>query len=361
MRRQNLLCLVPLIASLTACYESGSVLDRQDAGRDEDAHVATDEDAGGDVDEDAGHDPDGGTPQAVECPAFDVRFHLCQDCEPSERAYWDGSRCVLHPNACGCEGADCGRLYESEAECQAAHASCPSSLCEATFGDWVDVGGSCPIRCGYEDDDTLSLCVGDPQCNCGAGRTFVDGVGCTADASCGLGDLCRATGGHPLTGDREDACSRHAVCGAIPGGCLETSMEASATACNCGPAMAFDPENGCVPDERCGTPWETEDAVCHFSGHVVGEPCMPSYCGFESPFFCEHPTCSCGEYEIFDPYRGCVWSPECRVRLRGTLCGEGGSCDDGLACCNGVCVTACDACDSDCDPITQCSTKPSET
>lgn len=165
-----------------------------------------------------------------------------------------------------------------------------------------------------------------------------------------MGELCLASGGH-LTN-----CSAHSTCGINTAECTTVVALSQATACDCGPAMRFEEGAGCVPDDSCGTGFELHAAVCAFSGHTMTAECEPTHCGNRSPLFCAAPACECGDHEVFDPHRGCVWSPECRVRMNGQACGEDiGDCADGLACCGGTCVASCyPACGASCDGFTGC-------
>ena len=79
-------------------------------------------------------------------------------------------------------------------------------LCEGTAGTWDE--GSC----GHYSCGMPPLCDAIiPGCNCGTGRNFVPGTGCADDAACTCADdecLCENTGG-----TWDDGACGHYVCG----------------------------------------------------------------------------------------------------------------------------------------------------
>lgn len=117
--------------------------------------------------------------------------------------------------------------------------SCSEScLCESTGGTW-DEGTCGHYMCG--DPNPCEAII--PGCDCGAGRSFADGVGCAADAACECMDeecLCESTGG---TWD-ESACG-HYSCG-LPNECA-----AIIPGCDCGSDSTFVDGAGCAADPSC--------------------------------------------------------------------------------------------------------------
>lgn len=106
---------------------------------------------------------------------------------------WTGSTCE-QLGGCSCEGADCGALYETDAECRAAHEGCeraPGGACGGEAGDvcrpdeWCDFED--PHVCG--GDDGSGVCaprplgctdIDDPACGCD-GETYPNA--CDAQAA----------------------------------------------------------------------------------------------------------------------------------------------------------------------------------
>ena len=299
---------------------------------------------------------------AAECPsarcdAPDVAFDVCGGCDDAPAGfYWDGAGCVsAGSQSCECVGADCAttQLYPTASECEAAHGDCHAALCEATGGTWDDMLGAPAYRCGRAETEA-SVLPG-PSCDCGPGRTFVAGSGCADDASCGVGDLCAATGGFPIVCDTSPACGvNDALCSGL------RVRPSEGTACDCGPASVFDPVRGCEAREACAREGLTRE-VCLWSGGTFDAQCAPTDCGRESAAACAVPACRCGALEIFDPALGCVRSLSCQERFETEACealddGRFTYCAEGSACCGGACVDDCrDACDPACDGATGCA------
>ena len=205
-------------------------------------------------------------------------------------------------------------------------------LCETTGGRWLDVPPH--SICGHHvcGRPRPTLCESPfAGCDCGPGRSFVEGLGCDEDPSCTRRDLCLATGGRIALCDY--------ACGEPPDAC-------AGNGCNCGPEMTFDPEEGCV-EAACGFA-DTGRALCQHSGGTwrIG-PCCPTHCGQHCPDACVSEACECGRFEVFDPLRGCVESPVCFTREAGETCGDDEGCTAGLACCDGTCSAPC--CGPGCD------------
>lgn len=332
---------------------SGEVLGTEDGGPTPDGAIERD----GGID--GGPGGDAGVPEA--CEGFpDVSFDRCGSCDDAPGGfYWDGARCVsAGAMQCPCVGAGCDALerYGSEEACETAHAACDARLCETSGGTWEDLIGSCGYACGIERPglrrrglDPVPCASPGPACDCGPGRTFEPGTGCVDDPSCSEATVCVASGG------RMTDCDAHPSCGALGDGCGPVSFVDDYESCDCGPAMRFDPAEGCVEDTACEA---SPDEVCEWSGHEMTALCAPTRCGRPSPLACAQPACECGDLEVFDPLRGCVRSVECRDRLLGESCTDdgalGGVCVEGV-CCSGRCVAPCyPACGASCDGASGC-------
>jgi hypothetical protein len=127
----------------------------------------------------------------------------------------------------------------------AAHASCESSMCRATGGQWLWWSGGCAhYQCGTPID---ALCAESRAvCDCGAHRSFDPARGgCYDDDSCPIAEpisreeLCAVTGGS------WEAICCDAECG-VPCGDACTAL-----ACNCGPGRVFEEARGCIESARC--------------------------------------------------------------------------------------------------------------
>lgn len=207
------------------------------------------------------------------CAADDARAVTCPAalCDGPDSYAWDGERC-LRIDCGACEGADCGVLTHSLTECEAAHSGCVPQQCRATGGEWLFFTEECEhYVCGQPQ---LASCeVGMPVCNCGSGRSWVDGVGCAADPGCPEVDplpsdvLCASTGGTWTDGI---CCST--TCGRF------CDLDCAAPGCVCGAMEVFDSIRGCVRAAQC---FERE----------VGETCgaMRTRCG-DGLICCQHCT-----------------------------------------------------------------------
>ena len=181
-------------------------------------------------------------------------------------------------------------------------------LCMETGGDWL------PETCGHWECGLQPGCRAIiPGCNCGLGRTFVEGEGCQFDLSCERNDeLCEDTGG---TWD-ENSCG-HYVCGEFP----PVDCDGPEPGCDCGPCGAFEDGQGCVENPECGC---DEESLCgDTGGDWLEATCGHYICGVEPPIDClvPVPACDCGDDSIFDPVHGCVTDPSC---TGGELCIETG-------------------------------------
>lgn len=249
LRSPRLLAAGALALLLPACTDSheanGDTGTRTDAGTPEDAPVVyIDICSCGDA-----------PPPPSSCEAQDARELTCPAgiCDGLDSWAWDGERCRFI--SCGtCEGADCGALPHTREACESAHASCVPALCRDTGGEWLFHTEECEhYVCGLPQPATCL--IGMPVCDCGSGRGFVDGVGCTEIEGCPEVDplpaetLCGDSGGTWTPG----ICC-HTSCGVF---CDE---DCAAPACVCGPLETFDSERGCVDDVLCHT--RTVDQTC---------------------------------------------------------------------------------------------------
>jgi len=194
-------------------------------------------------------------PPPPSCNPQDARPITCPAgiCDGLDSWAWDGERCELI--SCGtCEGAECGTLPHSEAECLSAHANCEPALCRDTGGEWLFHTEECEhYRCGRPQPATCL--VGRPVCDCGGGRAFFEELGCVEIDGCPEVDplppetVCADSGGTWMTG----------IC--CPTSCgVFCDEDCASPACACGPLQTFDGERGCVDDVICHT--RTVDQTC---------------------------------------------------------------------------------------------------
>ncbi len=277
----------------------------------------------------------------------------CVDCDAVWPMgwFWSGAGC-FELVGCLCAGEGCAGGYDTREACEAGHAGCEPMLCDATGGVWVQ-GSSC-VTCGH------FVCGAPPPerccsdgCDCGPGRTFVEGTGCATDPSCTDEELCRATHG---TWYGEDPCGPcgHYHCGQPSG------LPCCAPGCDCGQSRVFDESQGCVVAEECGP---THDDLCTTTGGTFhpADPCGPCgdyTCGEPSYDDCCDAGCDCGAYRVYDPLAGCVYSDACFDRDEWESCtgyAAGSTCRSGLVCCSAAgamdlkrCMTPCCASDPWC-------------
>jgi len=147
---------------------------------------------------------------------------------------------------------------------------------------WAEECGH--FRCG---GPVLATClVGSPVCDCGAGRSFVEGLGCMDDPGCAVVDplppetLCSTTGG-----------TWAATC--CPSVCGEACLaDCAAMACTCGPLEVFDPVRGCVVGARCVERMAGE--TCEGTARCGGGALCCQHCGGAGCFgppTCQPPVC----------------------------------------------------------------------
>lgn len=113
-------------------------------------------------------------------------------------ARWNGSACELM-GGCDCVGADCGSTYDTQAECEAAHAGCASCAaidargegpCEAILG-WGWDGTSCTALSGCECVGTECAALHSEPALCEtAHRHCLELPTCTSNAECADTEFC---------------------------------------------------------------------------------------------------------------------------------------------------------------------------
>lgn len=272
-----------VLAALAGCSDShGRVLPR-DGGRpwEPDSSVPRDS---GPLPVDAGSPLDAG-PRGS-CDPEDARAAVCPEllCDGLPTWHWNGDSCV--PIECGaCEGSDCADAPRSQAECEAAHATCEAALCERTGGEWLWWAEECGhYECGVPPP---ALClVGMPTCQCGDRQRFDPTLGCV-DTECPEVDplppdeLCRSTGG----------TWGNFCCNSVCGQYCEAAC--AAMACHCpGETEVFDSIRGCVQGHEC---FERElGERCHprarcEAGTICCDRCGGAGCEGEPR--CVVPTC----------------------------------------------------------------------
>lgn len=153
---------------------------------------------------------------------------------------WDGSDCV--ESQCSCTGPDCAFAYGDRGACEADHAMCAPSRCEATGGVWVSPNRrycASPV-CG---DDT-SACTEFPTavCHCGLNALYDARNGCVT-SFCGDRlntdqERCTKSGGTWGT-----FCT-HSHCGEAPDPCVDM-------ACRCADDEVWSEVAGCVVSAEC--------------------------------------------------------------------------------------------------------------
>ena len=152
------------------------------------------------------------------------------------------------------------------------------AVCEQTDGTWVeDACGH--YQCGNPPDCTAVI----PGCDCGLGKTFVDGGGCRDDATCQHPKeqvMCEDTGGV-----WDMATCGHYQCG------LPQDCQSAVPGCDCGPFENFDLDQGCVADpDTCGagSPLDAGE-TCDESADTCGAGLACCYpCGVQGcDFTCE--------------------------------------------------------------------------
>ena len=187
------------------------------------------------------HTPDGNVADAACCAPY--------DCDPAHPL------CDRIPPACPAGqtatvvGACWGPCVDSALCAPAGNAG----LCAASGGRW-DAGSCGNYRCGVPPDCVAVI----PGCDCGPGRNFLDGVGCTDDPSCpgALGQPCDPA--NPL-------CLAGLICLARGGGDFGTCSEP-----------------GCVSDDQCGA-----GLKCCYPCGIQGcvNACIPPDANGQCPLF----------------------------------------------------------------------------
>lgn len=269
-----------------------------------------------------------------DCEPQAVSDDLCLDCtaEVFLGAFWDGRAC-FELHGCRCEGDGCALPFRSLEECEVFHETCPAAVCAASGGRWFpEQFGGCGFACGGPRDVDCYAPFAD--CLCPAGQTFDADAGCAPDPGCTGRELCFATRGiwHPAA-----ECFCGFSCGE-PGDC-----DACVDSCDCGPARTFVPGVGCRVDASCTPEWGVD--LCTSTGGTwhdcgPGDPwcsCGDYHCGrpnVTEP--CVMPGCDCGAGANFGS-EGCVPDDACFFGTEGQECTgwgrEASSCRPGLTCC----------------------------
>lgn len=279
------------------------------------------------------------------CRPQQIALDMCiNECPMRETGYlWDGKNCIEF-SACGCTGQDCEKLYSSQEECEILHQSCDSTLCIKTGGMWFsEKAGLCGFTCGMPAP--IDCLQPEGSCNCGAGKTFLSPEGCVDDETCGMRELCLATGGRFYPASE---CFCGFECGSpLPcGACLDS--------CDCGPGRNYLEGSGCVTDENC--PPATDEQICTFTGGIWHEDdsCGNYHCGIPNYMEpCIAPGCDCGFLSNFDPETGCHYDASCVDKYEGQDCwgyGHSSSCREGLVCCPFISPGGVARCENPCCP-----------
>ena len=147
-----------------------------------------------------------------------------------------------------------------------------------------------------------------------------------AHAGCAA-SLCRATAGEWLFFAEE---CEHYVCG-FP---RPATCEVGGPVCDCGSGRSFGPA-GCFEDTCPEVDPLPPELLCPATGGVWTEGiCCSTRCGVPCALACAGPACVCGDFEVFDPVRGCIQAAECFERSDGETCTNIHTrCDEGLICC----------------------------
>lgn len=219
-------------------------------------------------------------------------------------------------------GSDAGTPDVCDAE--DAHAmTCPGAVCDGPDSYAWDGERCVAIPCG--------TCVG---ADCGALSPTLEA--CRAEHASCVPELCKSTGGEWLFMAQE---CEHYHCGfPVPAECL-----VGQPVCNCGYGRSFGPE-GCFDDTCPVVDPLPADMLCSATGGTWTDGiCCSTRCGAFCELACAAPGCVCGEFQIFDPVRGCVDAAECYVRSDGETCtNEATRCEDGLLCCQNCGGAGCD-------------------
>lgn len=224
-------------------------------------------------------------PPITACEPMQARPMLCscEDGGPSTYA-WNGLRC-LQVSPCTCEGPDCSRTFTTLDACRTITRDCDSRLCLRTGGHWY-----AELQfCGHFDCSGVPppvLCeVPRPSCNCGHGSRFVAGEGCRrVEESCELAGPqvhCEATGGTwgCLPGDTAP-CDPDCQCAAdrtfLDGyGCVPTwQLTCDGTFCPIDDGQPCDPAApACTDRGACCRTSLRGDYTCGRAQCITGTPC----------------------------------------------------------------------------------------
>lgn len=123
----------------------------------------------------------------------------CRACSYEGRTHTPGERFRTADgcNVCLCHGD--GLVSCTQRSCPVCLE--PEQLCERSGGVWD------PTSCGHHPCGERPVCLAIiPGCDCGAGRSFREGVGCVKDPACGP-QLCE-----PLSCESDDDCPQGSRC-----------------------------------------------------------------------------------------------------------------------------------------------------
>jgi hypothetical protein len=229
--------------------------------------------------------------------------------------------CATCGNYWACEGGacveQCGAVPPEIAQCQP---NAKAQLCHDTGGSW-DMWACGDYTCGFPNECAAII----PGCNCGPGRTFVEGAGCQADPSCQVTCL-------PF------ACPTGQVGADLDGdGCADL--------CLCVDGSVPDPMGNCGASE--------DEVLCHSSGGTWHDfSCGDYWCGQPPICLALIPGCDCGPHANFTSGKGCLADPACEGGCEPITCptgtlpwdSNGDGCDDLCLCPDGTFPDAAGTC-----------------
>ncbi len=240
---------------------------------------------------------------------------ICTDVYCSQCTSLSEADCIANV-ACEPQYADTG--YGG---CVEARANDDQSLCETTDGQWKE------WSCGHYACGVAPICDAlIPGCDCGAGRSFSQAVGCLADASC---EACRVNGRGYLLGEDLPAGDGCNICWCTETGILCTQENCSActlldeAACLAASRCTPDYDWDCSQDPGFTAPCIGTFRECIESPPTQAEQCVVSdgtwdeltcghaFCGVSSASCSPIPGCDCGPDRNFLFGVGCQSDPAC--------------------------------------------------